>query len=110
MTRSRLRMACRPIAAQWVVHRGGCHRLEGAPFVFNLPGDYTHTTLAVGLARTPADLDYRLQMGDVAKSGHVSKQSTSATRIDPLAGRVIPHVAMSQKFVSQRGVSSSALE
>ncbi len=40
----------------------------------------------------------------------VSKQSTSATLIDPLAGRVIPHVAMSQKFVSQRCVSSSALE
>jgi hypothetical protein len=35
----------------------------------------------------------------------VSKQSTSATRIDPLAGRVIPHVAMSQKFVSQPHVS-----
>jgi len=44
--------------------------------------------------------------------GHqaVSNQSTFATRIDPLAGRVIPHVAMSQKFVSQRRVSSSVLE
>jgi hypothetical protein len=37
----------------------------------------------------------------------VSKQSTSATLVNPLAERAIPHVAMSQKFVSQPRVSSS---
>jgi hypothetical protein len=39
-----------------------------------------------------------------------SKWTTYATLIDPLAGRVIPHVAMSHMFVSQRCVSSSTLE
>jgi hypothetical protein len=42
--------------------------------------------------------------------GGVSNQSTFATLISPLTWRMIPHVAMSQKFVSQQAVSSCTVE
>ena len=40
----------------------------------------------------------------------IELESTSATLIEPLARRVIPHVAMSHKLVPQPHVSSSTLE
>ena len=45
-----------------------------------------------------------------AELNTVAKSSTFATRIDPLARRMIPHVAMSQKFVSPPRVSPSAFK
>ena len=77
-------------------------------------GDQTYESLARKGATmtTAAMVTYAYDQIDQARAtlNAVSKQSTSATLVEPLAGRVIPHVAMSQKFVSQRRVSSSALE
>jgi hypothetical protein len=57
----------------------------------------------------------RLYRGPAAPGSHdgvttslVSKQTTSATRIESLARPVIPQVAVAQKLVSHPPISSSA--